>query len=329
MSRLALLVGINRYESDAFENLSCCEADATAMGEMLARHAGDTKGGEGPRNYATRVLTGDGGTRISAELLRSEIDRLMNHGMGDGQSLFYFSGHGLANDKGGYLVTQDATAENPGYPMQDLLDAANRSGNTSVVIILDCCHSGQIGNITDGEGFNEVSIGPNVTVLAASGASQKSAEGWEHSVFTGLLLEALDGGASDVRGEVSAAALYAYLEQSLGPWDQRPVYKSYARRLEAIRRAAPAVADEVLARLPKWFASPGDAYAMDPSYERTSDEADPEHIEVFDHFKELRNAHLLQTDQYEDLYYTALNSGAVSLTPQGRLFWKRAKRDDF
>jgi hypothetical protein len=332
---LALLVGINSYNSPIFEDLSCCEADAESMSIMLANHAPLDGAGKGPGNYATKTSTSKGAKPITTEHLRQSVNQLMSHPMGDGQVLFYFSGHGLANDEGGYLVTQDATAEAPGYPMSELLEAANVSGNTSVVIILDCCHSGEIGNITDGEGFNRVSIGPNVTVLAGSGASQKSAEGFDNSLFTELLLEALDGGASDIRGEVSAAAIYAYLEKSLGAWDQRPVYKSYARKLEPIRRCVPDVPDAVLAGLTEWFRSPRSSYTMDPSYECTHETADEAKIAIFDQFKLLRNARLLttpidsKTGKEKDLYYVALDSDAVSLTPQGRLFWKRAKRDEF
>jgi len=329
MSKLALLVGINRYESDAFENLSCCEADAKAVDALLSHHDSVDGSGEGPRNYATRLMTSGGSERISTDLLRRNVETLMRHSMGEGDVLFYFSGHGIANQDGGYLVTQDATPENPGYPMKELLDAANFSDSISVVIILDCCHSGAIGNVTDGEGLNQVTIGPNVTVLAGSGASQKSAEEWEHSLFTARMIEGLSGGASDVRGEVSAAALYAYIEQSLGPWDQRPVYKSYARSLKPLRRCEPAVPDSVLARLPEWFKRPDCVFQLDPAYEHTHESADDACVEIFNQFKVLRNTHLLTTEEGKDLYSIALESGSVRLTPQGRLFWKRAKRDEF
>lgn len=329
MTKLALVVGIDRYESDAYNDLSCCEADAATMERLLAHHQAGEGESRGRANYSTRLLTSDQSQRITTASLAQSVEQLMTHSMGDGDVLFYFSGHGLANEDGGYLVTQDATPESPGYPMQALLDAANRSGNKSVVIILDCCHSGAIGNFTGDQGFNRVSIGPNVTVLAGSGATQKSAEGWEHSLFTSLASEGLEGGAADVRGEVSAAALYAYIEQSLGAWDQRPVYKSYARSLKPLRQCVPAVPDEVLARLPEWFKRDDSSYPMNPSFEVSHESADPELVAVFDQFKLLRNANLLTTDDRKDLYWIALESGAVQLTPQGRLFWKRAQRGDF
>ena len=329
MSKLALLVGIDHYESDAFENLTCAAADAQGVARLLSHHAASEDGEMGAVNYATRVLTSLDKQRISVESLGADVRKLMSHGMGDGEALFYFSGHGVANDAGGYLVTQDATPDNPGYPMRELLDAANQSGNQSVVIILDCCHSGAIGNITDGEGFNRVSIGPNVTILAGSGATQEAAEDWEHSLFTALAIEGLNGGAADVRGEVSAASLYAYIEQSLGAWDQRPVYKSYARSLRPLRRCAPAVPDTVLARLPGWFERPDSEYRLSPAYEVSDESADPSLVAIFDQFKLLRNASLLTTENLRDLYWTALESGTVKLTAQGHLFWKRAKRGDF
>jgi len=330
MSRLAVLVGLDHYESEAFETLSCCEADATAMSALLANHWSPDPESKGPLNYDTSMTFTSAGTeRVTVESLRNAINRLMSHGMGDGEALFYFSGHGVANDEGGFLVTQDATPENPGYPMKELLNAANHSGYSSVVIILDCCHSGQIGNITDGKGFNAVSIGANVTVLAGSGAVQKSALSWDHSVFTELLIEALEGGAADVRGNVSAAAIYAYIEQSLGPWDQRPVYKSYARKLGPIRRCKPAVPDSVLAQLPKLFKRAESTYAMDPRYECSDDSNVEALVDIFDQFKLLRNSHLLETIEQEDLYWTALRSANVQMTPQGRLYWKRANRGEF
>lgn len=217
MSRLALLVGINRYESADFESLTCCIDDALAMQQRLQRHASLHEGEPGERNYQCRTLTSETG-RITRDTLERAIDELLGRQIDGGELLFYFSGHGISAEDGGYLVTQEGDRKQPGYPMARLLEAANNSRNLSVIIILDCCHSGQIGNVEAAPGVNTTSIGANVTVLAASSATEKSSEGMRNSLFTGLLLEALDGGAADVCGEISAAAAYAYIEQALGPW---------------------------------------------------------------------------------------------------------------
>ena len=53
MSKLALLVGINRYESDDFEDLVCCEADAEEMDRTLSRHWSADASSPGERNFNT------------------------------------------------------------------------------------------------------------------------------------------------------------------------------------------------------------------------------------------------------------------------------------
>jgi hypothetical protein len=325
--RRALLVGISVYDNHE-EELVCAEDDAACMGDMLKQQ---WNGSAFTRNYDCNLLT-SGKSRITRASLSASIRGLFSE-LSGGEALFYFSGHGLESDDGGYLVTQEADAEHPGYPMKELMDAANHSGG-SVLIILDCCHSGQIGNITDGHGFNHVELGEGVTVLAASTALQVAEEGgMDNSLFTGLVLGALDGGAADVRGRVSAASVYGYVEQALGSWQQRPVYKSHAKRLRAIRCCKPTISDELLYELPVLFKHRGYRFQMDPSYEHSEeDHAVPEHVVIFKKFKEFRNAGLLTTEEDEDgkvkdLYFVALESLHVWLTPLGQFYWDLADKN--
>jgi hypothetical protein len=55
-----------------------------------------------------------------------------------------------------------------------------------------------------------------------------------------------------------------------------------------------------------------------PGVEPTPEQA------AFDYFKELRNAGLLTTEGNKDLYFVALASEEVFLTPLGRYFWTLA-----
>lgn len=315
MSKRALVVGINSY--DTMPNLTCCVDDAAAIAARLEKNA------NGSKNYDVLRVTSDR-KRVTEDVLRDSVSRLFADFRG-GDALFYFSGHGLATDEGGYLVTQDAKDDDHGYPMQELLDAANDSGVGSILLILDCCHSGSLGNTGGAPGEQLATLREGVTILAASTASQTSQEGLEHSLFTELVLSALDGGAADVRGEVSAAAVYGYVEQALGAWQQRPMYKSHARRLKPIRLCEPAVPDDILLKLPELFRSPTRKLAMDPTFEHTVENHDPENVRKFDMFKVLRNAHLLTAEDGLDLYYAALGSKSVELTPLGRFYWQLAK----
>ena len=51
------------------------------------------------------------------------------------------------NDLGGYLVTQDATQYDEGVALQEVLKLANDSKVHEVVVLLDSCFSGAMGNV--------------------------------------------------------------------------------------------------------------------------------------------------------------------------------------
>jgi hypothetical protein len=312
MNKRALMVGINAY--DQAPALSCCVDDASAMAKMFARHA------DGSLNYDCRTITSDT-SRITESDLRGKIRELFSDIVG-GDVIFYFSGHGMLSDTGGYLVTQDGQLNDQGYPMSELLQVANRAKVGSVLLILDCCQSGSI----DG-GYDQISLSEGVTILTASSPQQVAQQGLEHSLFTELLLDALDGGAADIRGRVSAASIYGYVEQSLGAWKQRPMYKSNARKLKPLRLCEPAVTDAVLRQLTTIFRSPTHKVEMNPSFEHTEATAIPANVAIFDAFKLFRNARLLRTCGGEDLYYAAMNSGSVELTSLGKFYWQQVSNN--
>lgn len=318
----ALLVGLSEYNKD-IPPLKGCANDAREMAAVLQSHEDDSP------NYDCLVLTSPEGPQpVTRKLLRKVWSELFDNY--DEDILFYFSGHGHPTDVGGYLVTQDAEPGDPGLSMNDLLTLANRSKARSVLLILDCCFAGGLGDPpilqNDGSIENRALLRKGLTILAASRPAQTAGEAGGLGVFTSLVVGALKGGAADVRGNVTAAAIYAYVEQALGAWEQRPVYKSHAYRFLPVRRCAPSVPDALLRELPAIFKEKADVpFQMAPSYEFTHSSAIPAHVKLFDKFKALRNARLLTTDGNRDLYFIALESGYVRLTPLGQFYWQLAR----
>jgi hypothetical protein len=113
--------------------------------------------------------------------------------------------------------------------MTDLLQAVERSNVREVVILLDCCHSGRFGEAPFLGGASVLKEG--VSVLTASRRDEPAMEEEGVGVFTELICDALEGGAADVLGTVTLAGVYAYLDEALGAWDQRPLFKSHVSRL--------------------------------------------------------------------------------------------------
>ena len=319
-TRRALLVGIDQYQH--MPQLTGCVADAVAMHDLLRRNE------DGGPNYDCRLLVSAADSPVTRESLRLHWHTLFDNF--DGHVLFHFSGHGTPTKAGGVLVTQDATPGDPGLPMDELVTLANRSRAKTLLLIVDCCYAGGAGNPAilqgAGGGPNQALLREGVTILAASRDTESARETAGHGVFTKLVLGALNGGAADVRGRVSVASIYAYVEQALGSWDQRPMYKSYADYLPPVRLCKPSVPDPVLRELPNLFANEASHLRLAPSFERTHELAKPKDVAVFNKLKVLRNANLLTTQGGKDLFFLALEGGWVKLTALGQFYRNLAEK---
>ncbi len=326
LNRRALLVGVNDYDYIR-PTLTWCIDDAYTMCEVLGAHA------NGEPNFHCRLLLSSPDasstvhaaglpstvehTRVTLSTLRAALKDLLDF---DGIVTFYFSGHGIVTSQGYYLATQDGSSTRPGLLMNELIEMTRQSRAREIILIIDSCYSGAMGEPASDGDISNLYLRPGVTLLAAAGPNQPAIEANGHGMFTRLVRGALKGGAADVRGRVSAASVYAYVEEALGPWDQRPIYKSNATHLSPIRYCKPDLSDDDLRRLPQFFPSEDFQYPLDPSYEVTRVEALPEHIDIFNLFKRYQVARLLRPSFDEHLYYAAINRRTAELTPLGQFY---------
>ncbi|WP_409290004.1 caspase domain-containing protein [Peribacillus sp. SCS-37] len=311
--RKALLVGINHY---IVSPLNSCIQDAEKLASILKRNA------DGSPNFHCRTLLSNGEV-ITKYKLQEEIQELLEHE--SDLALFYFSGHGSAGAKGGYLVTQDAAAFDEGLPMDEFLEQVNASRVREIIILLDCCHSGYFGQEQPAQ--ETAILREGVSILTSSRSTQASYEEDGGGIFTSLIYNALEGGAADVLGNITAAGLYAYVDQALGPWDQRPLFKSHVSRLSSIRKCTPDIPVESLRLLPSFFKKSTDEYRLDPTYEKHFGHNHKEHENIFGLFQGYRNARLLTPMDAGHLFFAARDSKPVSLTALGRYYWKLAKEE--
>ncbi len=312
--RRALLVGIDNYEHSA---LTGCVNDANSMRDLLARHE------DGEPNFDCKLLTAPD-DYVSKSFLREQMEVLF--GNEADVALFYFAGHGTYDNLDGYLVTQDAGKYDEGVRMRDILLLANRAISIKeIVVILDCCHSGIFGNVAEFDNSN-AQIREGVSILTASRPTQEAAETGGSGVFTSLVRSALSGGAADVCGNVTVASVYAYVDQILGAWDQRPLFKSHVSKLIPLRKCKPQIELSVLRQLPKYFPYPGYDFKLDPSYEPDAAPKDEAHEKIFSHFQKYRDARLLVPVGEKHLYFAAMNCKSCKLTPIGQYYWDLVDR---
>ncbi|MGW0631006.1 caspase family protein [Streptomyces sp. NPDC002758] len=327
----AILVGIDHYPTVG--SLGGCIADATALDELLSTHA------DGSPNWRTQLITGGvDGAPVTRDSLRQALTQLFANAR-DTDLLFFFAGHGAQTAWGADLVTQDATAHNLGVSMNDLVTLANDSPARSVTLILDCCFSGDLGNtpgqqaaaVAESFRLNKTTLRENVTVLAASRAAEPSQEADGHGVFSRILLDGLDGGATDHLGRITALSLYGYISAAFDAWQQRPVLKTNLTEPVVIRIGPPWLDADLLRQLPKHFPQADSRVRLTPDHEGEGRPMPPgvpgtPEQQQFDYLGRLRNANLVTTDGQRDHYWVAMESGEVYLTAMGRYFWNLAKR---
>ncbi|NIV93079.1 caspase family protein [candidate division KSB1 bacterium] len=317
LKKKALIVGIDAYKHPLYELMGCVY-DAQRMYEVLSKHNDEE---ESP-NFDCKLLTSKT-DEITRSELRAQIENLFIHKAD--VALFYFAGHGTIDRLGGYLATQDYERYDPGISMADVLSLANESKIEDVIIIIDCCHSGALGNLPNLRNEHAV-LREGVSVLTASrGSEQASEETDGGGIFTSLVYEAFKGSAADLLGQVTVASVYAYVDQILGAWDQRPMFKLNTSRLITLRKCKPDIQRPILRYLPKYFKTPDYEYPIDKSYEPTEEPRNRKNERIFGHLQKFRAARLLVPVGVDHMYDAAVNEKSCKLTPLGQFYWRLAK----
>jgi hypothetical protein len=323
---MAIVVGVDYYVN--MPALFGCVSDALAVKGALERHA------DGGLNFDVKLLTGTGPkATASRDVLKDLVHDLFK---ADAEiALFYFAGHGHMEVTGGYLCASDCRMGDDGLALSDVITLANQSQARNKIIILDSCHSGaaSINPLSPpGRPISELTEG--MSILTASTVGQYSKESNGSGVFTSLLVDALNGAAANLVGDVTPGSVYAHIDQSLGPWDQRPVFKTNVKTFVSLRRVrAPLLLTE-LRRITEFFPEAGMDFPLNPTFEprRSGTEPpdfpapDPVNTEKFAVLQKLNRVNLVVPVREEHMYYAAWNSTACRLTPLGEHYRRLVQR---
>jgi len=321
--RKALVVGINYYRHGS--PLHGCVDDAHGVKSVLERHS------DGTVNFGVKLLTGTGATdEVAKSHLRGQIQELFS---GDSETaLFYFAGHGHIEATGGYLLCTDSRSGDEGIALHDVLVFANQSGAQNKVIILDSCHSGIAGANPTIPSTAELSDG--LTILTASTAEQYATEQNGAGVFTTLLIDALSGAASNLVGDITPGSVYAHIDQSLGPWDQRPVFKTNVKRFISLRKVQPPIDLGDLQRIAELFPTPGFEFPLDPSFEPERPVVDtglpapnPLNTAKFAILQKLNRVNLVVPVDAPHMWHAAMERKTCKLTVLGEHYRRLVQRN--
>lgn len=312
--RRALIIGLDDYPSYPLHG---CVNDAERLKAVLSRHH------DSHVNFDCRLITCPPQS-VSRALLRQRISELLQEPAD--AAFLHFSGHGTVTGLGGYLVTPDYSEYDVGIPMTEVLALANQSPVIDVFITLDCCHSGSFG-VLPAVSNEKIVLADGVSVITATRSGQEALEEGGGGVFTSLLIEALEGGAAALLGEVTAASVYAYIDNALGAWDQRPMFKANVSRFLLLREAGARVPIGLVRKLTKYFLLPAEPLPLSPEYEPEAKPHDAQKERIFRDLQKLRDAGLVEPIGTDHLYYAATKSRACSLTTLGKYYWRLVKEN--
>ncbi|RDJ05077.1 caspase family protein [Rhizobium grahamii] len=328
--RKALVVGIDYYEH--LSPLRGCVSDAISVHRVLAHHG--TASARTNFRGAELLTATDKYSRIVKKTLREAVVDLFTseHEI----ALFYFAGHGFVDRGGGFLCTSDTDDGSNGLSLTELFNIAHESPSPNRIIILDSCHGGIAGNLRPRTGTAEIDHG--CTILTASTELQYAHEASGTGLFTNLLVDALEGAAANVVGDITPGSVYAHIDQSLGPWaKQRPVFKTNVDAFVSLREVDSPVSLSELRQITEIFDTPDHRINLDPSYEperfyeQKTDASilppDPAKNKIFAILQDYRAVDLVRPVGAKHMYDAAMKSQGCELTRLGKHYHRLVKND--
>ena len=321
----ALLIGINNYPNG--NELTGCVEDINSLKSVIERNS------DGKVNFSVRLMPDE----QSSENAMDAIKELFNDT--SDMAMLYFSGHGFINDTGAEIVFPDNIRTTGSYykgiQMKDIMDVVNASKVRNKIVILDCCHSGNMGKYKLEETGSHLSTG--VSILTACREDEYAMEMGGHGIFTEQLCEALRGGAADFLGNITMGGVYAYIDRAFGAWGQRPIFKTNVTEFAPIKTVTPNVPLTEILKLTDLFASDNTAIQLDPSYEFTNDPnqehqvvepyAKKENVAKFKTLQKLQSIGFVKPVDEEHMYFAAMNSKTCILTELGKYYWRLVKNN--
>ncbi|MEB3357613.1 MAG: caspase family protein [Synechococcales bacterium] len=229
MKRYALVIGIGDY--DSLPKLSKPANDARAIAKVLKDH-GDFQ--EVTLLSGTKSKPG----WVDYGKLDEELVKFLKQAANQ-DALIYFTGHGFTVeesefDQRGYLATSSCKvklkdkriiSQEEGLSFNKLNGLIQKANLSSLLMLLDCCHS---GFLIEDELVKKSLLAfsrNNYCLIAACRSFQESyaLKSKDHSVFTGTLLESLRS-ENARQGTVTALDTFGFIDRQLKGSGQEPIF---------------------------------------------------------------------------------------------------------
>lgn len=209
--KVAIVVGVEQYTSNlGFKPLYYAVDDAKLIAQTLKE-----------QGYKVQLLTDSQATRDAI------LDRIEQVGKtlpeGDGTLIFYFSGHGLAEDNTNYLASFGAVAgrlQSSALSLKEVEAEIRKTQAPRAVLFIDACRDPlPTGSKGANRGFiYEKSEGMKVLFATKFGEKSYERDELKQGVFSHFLNKGLRGQAAEADGLITFDSLTRYVQQGTADW---------------------------------------------------------------------------------------------------------------
>ncbi|MBN3894658.1 MAG: hypothetical protein HWQ41_05135, partial [Nostoc sp. NOS(2021)] len=189
--------------------------------------------------------------KVSTNKLAEALKTLLQQQADKKEALIYFTGHGITvSDSLGtqqaYLATSDLTIvtqgkqileQTGGISLLSLNNLIRDSDLSSLVVLLDCCHSGDFleRNLIEKTLTAFISQRDYYFIAACRGFQQAYAKKSEqHSIFTTALLAGLSAEKANKHGQVTSADLFGSISAELKGSGQQPIQMGWGSSITLV-----------------------------------------------------------------------------------------------
>jgi len=255
MDRYALVIGIAQYQSSNLKPLPKAATDAEVVARVLEQYGKYTvtrlphRGNAESQRFEVAQQKS-----VSADEVCEALQTLLLERGTKSDVLIYFAGHGLTffdnlGEQKGVLATSDSQVEmvdkkvvdcKRGIDLSSLNQLIKKSDFSSLVMLLDCCHSGYfLESQLVQQTLTAFSTQRDYYLIAACRSFETvKALNWEaNAIFTGALLKGLASENASRNGEVSGDRLFDYISNELkgSQWGQEPIRMGWGRSINLVK----------------------------------------------------------------------------------------------
>ncbi|MEC4851935.1 MAG: caspase family protein, partial [Jaaginema sp. PMC 1079.18] len=247
MAKYALVIGIPEYQS--FAALPNTTTDAEAIAQLLESQGHFQAIKRLPEGWNTAKNDYEVAAQgLTGKTLGDTLKTFLLEQATQSDAVIYFTGHGftIADNLGqqsGYLATSDCCVEWEGdravgqrYGISlDSLNALIQQANlSSLVLLLDCCHSGFFIEQSIVSQSLTALLRKDYYLITSSRSFESSWSGEKHSVFTGALLNSLSASNAGSDGYVTVDRVFDFIQRQLRNSGQEPVRLGWGRSIGLI-----------------------------------------------------------------------------------------------